>query len=68
MIIDNSDNIGSDFFIQLPFSDFLSTLLNAEDLNSENSEETVEENIESSEKLALPDSALSIVIGGFVPR
>lgn len=65
---DHSDNIDFDIFTQLQSLDFLSTLLNAEDLNSENSEETAEEDIESSDKLALPDSALSIVIGGFVPR
>lgn len=52
---------------QYLFLDFLSTLLNAEDLNSKDSKESTESD-EPSDKLALPDSILSIVIGGFVPR
>jgi hypothetical protein len=42
--------------------DFLSTLLNAEDFDETEKEE------QPTEKLTLPDAALSIVIGGFVPR
>jgi hypothetical protein len=40
----------------------LSTLLNADDLEESDIEE------QPTEKLSLPDAALSIVIGGFVPR
>lgn len=43
-------------------SDFLSTLLNADDLDETDKDK------KSKEKLMLPDAALSIVIGGFVPR
>jgi hypothetical protein len=59
------------YFLKLLFKylflDFLSTLLNAEDLNSKDPKESTESD-EPSDKLALPDSVLSIVIGGFVPR
>jgi hypothetical protein len=56
-----------DLLFQYLFLDFLSTLLNAEDLNSKDSKESTDSE-KPSDKLALPDSILSIVIGGFVPR